>query len=89
MPYIDKTRRRHLDGRASYLESPQPTSPQSVGELTYKLSMQLHHYLGDKGLSYQALAECLGALEGCKADFERRVLAPYEDEAIQRNGDIW
>jgi hypothetical protein len=38
---------------------------------------------------YQAINDCLGALEGAKLELYRRVAAPYEDRKIQENGDVY
>jgi len=38
---------------------------------------------------YADLNELIGALEACKLELYRRLAAPYENNAIKRNGDIW
>ena len=77
MPYIDKLARpRAVD------------SPENQGELNYAITKLLHGYIERCGLRYARINDCLGALEGAKLEFYRRVAAPYEDAAIARNGDI-
>jgi hypothetical protein len=39
--------------------------------------------------NYQGINDIVGALECCKQEFIRRVVNPYEAEAIMRNGDIY
>jgi hypothetical protein len=39
--------------------------------------------------SYQSINDVLGALEGAKLEFYRRIAAPYEDTKIQENGDVY
>lgn len=79
MPYITKDRRRQLNNDISF------TGP---GDLNYVISSTLIRYLELKGLSYQSINDCLGALEGAKLEFYRRVAAPYEDKKIKENGDL-
>lgn len=61
----------------------------TVGELTYGIQQIVALFMRDRGLSYQTCAEVLGALEGVKADFVRRVLNPYEELKQRDNGDCW
>jgi hypothetical protein len=46
-------------------------------------------YVSDHDLSYRTINDVLGALEGAKLEFYRRVAAPYEDQKIQENGDVY
>jgi hypothetical protein len=80
MPYIGKHQREKL-------EHARPAG--SVGELTYCIQQELLKYIQLCGLTYQTLAECLGALEGAKADLIERVLKPYESNKRTENGDVW
>jgi hypothetical protein len=41
------------------------------------------------GLSYQTINDIVGALEGAKLEFYRRVAVPYEDKKIIENGDVF
>ncbi len=84
MPYIKEQDQERLDG-----PDPRTNGARSAGELTYKLQQELKRYLNDKGLSYQVLAECLGALEGAKLDLTERVVKPYEARKLEDNGDVW
>jgi hypothetical protein len=61
----------------------------SAGELNYVLTTICKEYINDKGLKYQTLNDVIGALEGCKQEFYRRVVAPYEDTKIAENGDVY
>jgi hypothetical protein len=38
--------------------------------------------------SYNAYKNYIGELEECVAEIRRRLLAPYEDGAKERNGDV-
>ena len=80
MPYIKPDRREPL------IQSREAESP---GELNFLLSRELVTYLDRKGLSYHTINDVIGALEGAKQEFYRRVVAPYEDLKIRENGDIY
>jgi len=46
-------------------------------------------YIVDNGMCYQTFNDIIGALEGCKQEFYRRMVAPYEEQKIQANGDVF
>ena len=60
-----------------------------AGELNYHFTRMIVGYFEDKGLSYQTINDILGALEGAKLEFYRRVVVPYEDKKIVENGDVY
>lgn len=71
---------------------------ENVGQLTFQLTAVLQDYilertscrpLSQQYVDYALLAECLGALEGCRADFLDSVLVPYEQRKKVENGDVW
>lgn len=76
MPYIEHDRRRAI------------LVPQNAGELNYHLTMECLGYVEEHGLRYQTINDIVGALEGAKAEFQRRVVADYEDKKIRDNGDL-
>ena len=59
------------------------------GELNYAISELLIAYVKAKGLSYSAINDALGAAEGAKLEFYRRMAAPYETIKAAENGDIY
>ena len=75
MPYIKKERRGEV--------------PVTAGELNYAITTLLLRYIEQKGESYQVYNDCMGALEGSKLELYRRRIAPYEEGARERNGDIY
>ena len=78
MPYIrSKDRIRAID------------FPSTPGELNYALTVACREYFRLAGQNYVAINDVLGALEGAKQEFYRRVAAPYEDEKIKENGDVY
>lgn len=62
---------------------------QNPGELNYLFTMITNHYLAAKGLSYQSINDVVGALEGAKQEFYRRVAVDYEEEKLKENGDVY
>ena len=81
MPYVKLERRVDLDYAKDY--------PQVAGELNYVITSACTGYLARKGLSYTTINDIIGALEGAKLEFYRRVAAPYEDNKIKENGDVY
>lgn len=59
------------------------------GELNYLISKLLFSYAHHSGLSYQKINDIIGALEGAKLEFYRRVAVPYEESKIKLNGDVY
>jgi hypothetical protein len=82
MPYIKGQRRR---SEIAFGDSP----AKNAGELNYLITLLLLDYLKEKELSYQTLNDIVGALEGAKLEFVRRVVNPYEDQKIKENGDVY
>ena len=80
MPYIKQQRREALLAGAK---------PQDAGELNFTISVLVDDYLQEKGLRYAQLNEVIGALDCAKLELYRRVAAPYEDEKIKENGDVY
>lgn len=63
--------------------------PHTPGELNYVFTRLIQEYLKLNGLSYTKINDILGALEGAKLEFYRRVVAPYEEKKIAENGDVY
>lgn len=61
----------------------------NAGELNYILTRILLRYIEHRGMSYQTLNDILGALEGAKLEFYRRVVEPYESTKLTQNGDVY
>lgn len=81
MPYIKPEDRPNLNYEMV---------PRSVGELNYCFTVLALRYLRHNGgLTYQRINDVLGALEGAKQEFYRRMAVPYEDEKIKLNGDVY
>lgn len=80
MPYIKPNNKLFLD-----IGAPAETA----GELNYQITSMIKRYVKEKGLSYQTINDVVGALEGAKTEFQRRIVNPYEDKKIQENGDVY
>jgi len=81
MPYIPNERRLAIDGGES---------PKNSGELNYAITKLMHRYLvtGAGKINYQRYNDIVGAVEGAKLELYRKLISPYEESAIKRNGDI-
>lgn len=81
MPYVTEHTRTNL--QLGFVH------PHTAGELNYKLTLQLLNYIEYNNLSYQTINDVIGALEGAKLEFYRRVAVPYENRKIKENGDVY
>lgn len=82
MPYIPEGERHGLWPRTV-------RTAREAGQLNYQLTSLCNAYLLNNGRSYAIMNDIVGALEGAKAEFQRQVVAPYEDEKILANGGIY
>lgn len=85
MPYI------HQDIRKQLL--PPPTQwgnvPKDVGELNFVLTTTINQFLDTRIRDYAAYNSILGVLTAMQHEIYRRLIAPYEDQKIQENGDVF
>lgn len=82
MPYIKVKDRDYLEFDSIPSRTP--------GELNYLLTeILMRHHSNYDPVSYSHFAELIGALEACKLELYRRIVAPYEDEKILENGDVY
>jgi uncharacterized protein DUF6899 len=82
VPYIKQTDRDRL-------ELPGDLAIETPGELNYLVTMLAKRYLERHGRSYATINAIVGALECAKAEFYRRVAAPYEDAKAAEHGDVF
>ena len=82
MPYITKEARKRID-RA--VERAILQGIEANGELNYFL-FKLCKWIVKP--SYNNYKNYIGELNECIAEIRRRIIAPYEDEKIEENGDI-
>jgi hypothetical protein len=81
MPYIKQGDRARLSNC--------PCDIKTAGELNYMITLLIKDYMSEHGLSYQVCNDIVGALDGAKVEFQRRIVAPYEDKKIKVNGDVY
>lgn len=79
MPYIKQEERPYV----------QFGVPKNPGELNYLFTILAKSYFEANGGRYQQINDIIGAFEGAKLEFYRRVAAPYEDTKIKENGDVY
>ena len=70
-------------------ESFQMATPDGAGALNYAISRLIDETRVHSRMGYADMNAVMGVLESAKAEFYRRVVAPYEDKAIEKNGDIY
>lgn len=61
----------------------------TAGELNYTVTQLIRGYFIDNGGRYQQINDVVGALDSAKAEFQRRIVGPYEDLKIKDNGDVY
>lgn len=94
MPYIPKHERTKYDPLINHLASILNTridNDKISGELNYVL-FRLARLLCDKSSggkhNYARMAVVSSALGEARTEFQRRIMAPYEDEKIRIAGDV-
>jgi hypothetical protein len=81
MPYIKQERRVDLTKSGHDMAT--------SGELNFIITRILNRYREQHGDSYTTYNDIIGALEGAKLEFYRRVVVPYENTKIEENGDVY
>ena len=81
MPYIKHKRKAQLAIN---------DTPKNVGELNYSICVLIQNYIDEHGpANYELLNSIHGVLDCVDKEIYRRLTAPYEDEKIKENGDIF
>jgi len=86
MPYIKMIDRDRID---YIIDAAKLIGIQTPGELNYVITQMCIAYIREHDLNYQCINDIVGALEGAKLEFYRRVAGPYEDKKISENGDVY
>ena len=84
MPYIHQDVRDCLD---PFINELQAELGDHEGDLNYAITRLVTAYF-KKEPRYQTIARITGVLDNVKAEFYRRIAGPYEDRALDRNGDV-
>ena len=86
MPYIRPLHRLRIDRHVADLA---PTIKNS-GELNYAITTLIDKLFENEwDANYNSFNIILGVLESVKFELYRRVIAPYEGEKMQLNGDVF
>jgi len=88
MPYIPPADRIEFDRILDDLYHVVCRRGLSNGELNYFITKLGLTYLRQHGTSYNTLSDVIKAMECAKLEFYARHVRPYEDKAIERNGDV-
>lgn len=93
MPYVKSERREKImvskAGPGGWKKHIVVNEIKDAGELNYAITLLVKAYFENHGPNYQAINDAVGALEGAKAEFQRRVVNGYEDTKIAQNGDVY
>ena len=86
MPYIKDQNRQYFD---KFLNTLKHCSIANPGELNYLITELINQYHITHTKNYQTINDVVGALEGAKQEYYRRVAGPYENMKIDENGDVY
>jgi len=95
MPYIVNDRRKKYANEIESIVNQMNLLPEATsghypaGDLNYIITELIVQTLSRQGIRYQNVNAIVGALECCKLELYRRLIAPYEDEKIDSNGDVY
>jgi hypothetical protein len=82
MPYVKPFKRPYLD---EIVDAMKECEVKADGDLNYILYAFCKRHVKP---SYNNYKNFCGELRQCATEIERRLLGPYEDSCIERNGDV-
>ncbi len=95
MPYIKLRKRKRIDSSIDELISQIlgddegfDWKPEYEGIINYTVSRICNEVLIGDEPRYSKINTVLGVLEAVKLEFYRRLASPYEDKAIEKDGDL-
>lgn len=91
MPYIPKIQRKcHENAIKKIVDNLVKLENENdvEGNFNYVVSSIIKRYLDETGIRYYKCNKFVGALACISDEFYRRMVAPYENLAIEKNGDI-
>lgn len=86
MPYIAPEAREELDPYIDDLID--QIDYTNMGEINYIIT-RLCDALFQRGVRYSKINSLIGVLECAKLELYRRVAAPYENDKMDENGDVY
>lgn len=87
MPYIPQNRRDEIQDELTV--DGLNWTPQNAGDLNFLVTCFIDNYIIEHGVRYANVNEMIGALECCKLELYRILIAPYEDVKINENGGVY
>lgn len=88
MPYVTQEDRDKVFEQLKPLLGKLMSDPRP-GLLNYIYTMLADTYTQSKGLSYGTLNDVVGVFASAQSEYQRRVVAKYEDQKILENGDVY
>jgi len=89
MPYIKQELRHKLENSIISTARSLSNLEWKKGNVNFAISTILKLWIQEKGISYDILSDITGVLNDVKTEFERKVVAPYEDNKEKENGEIY
>ena len=99
MPYICKSTKelvdgwlkmsKNLDEFVNHLVEMTDHGVEYNGIITYVIFKILRRVYGYDGARYEERSNAIKVCESALDEFKRRILFPYEDQKIARNGDVF
>lgn len=86
MPYIDRDTRTHYNQLVIEMMRTEVATP---GDLNFLITTLIDRTLADHGVNYSNINAAIGVLECAKLELYRRIAAPYEQQKISTNGDVF
>jgi len=87
MPYIERKRRHELYGYIEALDDKLAEMGDVGGDMNFVI-FRLLYLKWERVRKYMTAETMMGTLNCVGREFYRRCIAPYEDGAMWRNGDI-
>ncbi len=94
MPYVKPEKRSELAPMVTQMKKSMP-AVSTPGDLNYLITELCLAYTaankkgGGYSPNYALINEVIGAMECAKLEFYRRLAAPYEDQKVLENGDVY
>ena len=89
MPYLKEEDKNNFTGSHGLTDYMSDLSAQEfAGHVNYLNFLAIRKWIKKNGKKYWILALFIGTLICCVLEVYRRIVAPYEDDAIKKNGDV-
>ena len=85
MPYISQESKENVDKGLVALGL---SEFGCAGDLNYGIHQLIAKYIDQNNVSYQTYNDIVGVLDCAKMEIYRRLVAKYEDDKIESNGDV-